>query len=350
MSDSELHQEQPPLNRLHSDSNMSVEELEQRNRDFFSMLANKGLEAMKQSDSLELAVSNLYKALTAHTSKISYRKPAERARFRGSDTPFCEMKFLLDNLREKPRFEEVRYMSEFYTTGGDAFHENLQKWLGFTGFAYGKFKCKKCGTLYPKKSKEDDNIAMFGPVVCCDEPANYFELQPKNKYFSGHVDLILNVHGKLLVTELKQMGENVYDRRLKNGYDNHHYHQVQIYRKVLGDWLPEGMELHPWVLLWYFDRGDCKINKQWMLKYDPNVYEKEVIKFKKASKILESYQPKVHTEKNKLDVKCKMLCRKVSDNPYCPYGPMLCFAPDDQRSNILKSLLPNVSFKQQEWS
>ncbi len=313
------------------DDTKSLAELEQNNRDFFANLASKELELLKTHKSLQLSVTSLFDAMCSQRSRISYRKEAERTRFRGSDLPFCPMKFMLDNVRTNTRYEDVRFMSEFYTANGDAFHATIQKWLGVSGKMYGKWRCPTCNNLYPKKSTEDDNIGMFGPVTCCGEPTGYHELHVVGKHFSGHMDGLIELHGKFLVCEFKQMGSSIFQRRLTQGYDKHHYYQAQVYRTAL----PKFMELpedrfHDYVLLWYFDRGDCRVNQPWIIPHDPNVYAAEVAKVVATKKSIK--RGKYHA--------CEGICKTSQDNIYCPYNNLICFAEPQQKQRMLQALIP----------
>jgi len=313
-----------------SSSSGNSGDIEQANRDFFAALARQGQDEMNQQQSLNLSIGNLYDSMTAWNSAIAYRMEAQATRFRGSDLPFCPRKYMLDQVRDRPRYEEVKYMSDFYTTGGDAFHTTLQRWLGISGKLWGKFKCRKCGKLYPEGCTEDDNKGMFGPVKCCHEPAYYHELHVTGKHFSGHLDGLTYFQGKFLASEFKQMGSKKFEKRLSSGYDNHHYYQIQTYRRLLPEWLgwDESM-FHPYVLLWYFDRGDCRINKRWLLKYEPSVYDDQA---KLVSK----------TTRNIRDgryLACGEICKSSTDNTFCPYNQMVCFAPLEQKNKMLDALI-----------
>lgn len=306
------------------------EDLEKANREFFQELSKQGEDLMRQSDTLALAINNLYRGMTSPRSAISYRKEAERTRFRGSDLPFCPLKFMLDNVREKPRYEEVNYMSEFFTSGGDAFHATLQRWLGASGHMWGKFKCSECGKLYPEDSKAEDNQITKGPIYCCGKLADYEELQVSGKHFSGHMDGLLKFHRRFIASEFKQMGERIFSRRMSSGYDKHHFYQIQVYRALLPKWL--GLhedEFHPFVLLWYFERGDCKVNHPWILKYDPSVYEQQLALVIQTKRYIDKKQYR----------KCKGICNSHIDNPHCPYNQMVCFASQEQREKIIDVLI-----------
>lgn len=285
---------------------------------------------MKRSDSLDIAINNLYEKMTMFITPISYRVEAERARFRGSDLPFCPLKFMLDNVRDRPRYEEVTFMSDFYTTGGDAFHMSLQRWLGATGHMWGKFKCRKCGKLYPEGCTEEDNKLMAGPVHCCGELAYYHELHVHDDVFSGHLDGLQHYHDAFLPSEFKQMGQRIFQRRLANGYDMHHYYQIQAYRRILPHWMGlDEKAFHPFVLLWYFERGDCRVNKRWLLKYDPTVYDRQLALVLQTKRYIEKKQYR----------KCHGICKSQTDNPHCPYNQMVCFASVDQRERIIDLLI-----------
>lgn len=311
------------------DKTDTPQSVEAANQEFFSQQAELGA-WVKQSEQLEQAIGNYYQALTSHTSVTCEKRPAQRATFRGSDLPFCGMKFMLDNLRPEPRFEDVRYMSEFYTRNGDVFHENLQKWLGACGLMYGKWECKKCGKKYPED--QSPTAGVQGPVSCCNAFASYVEFAVDDGMgFKGHMDGVIKIHGKFMCIELKQMGTSILNRRLSQGPDDHHYKQIQIYRSVFPKWvgIPEA-DFHPFVLLWYFDRGDAKNNKRWILPADNSVYIKETSEYETTQRLM--------TARKFSQIECR--CKTYQDNVWCPYNARICFNPDlEERDRILASIM-----------
>lgn len=301
------------------------------NREFFAKQAELGA-WVKHSEQLDKALGNYYQSLTSLTSIIREQRPAQRATFRGSDLPFCGKKFLLDNLRPEPRYEDVRYMSEFYTRNGDVFHENLQKWLGACGLMYGKWKCKKCGKRYP--DTDEPTAGVQGPVSCCQAFAEYVEFAVDDGMgFKGHMDGVIFINGKYMCIELKQMGSHILNRRLNQGPDEHHYKQIQIYRSVFPKWvgIPEE-RFHPFVLLWYFDRGDAKVNKRWVIPANNNVYLEETSEYETTQRLM--------TAKQYSRIKCR--CKTATDNIWCPYNERICFNQNtDERDRILASIMGN---------
>lgn len=307
------------------------EVLEAANREFFQkLLANKEGD-LSSGVMLDRAVGNYYDLMLGAARTVSEVTPAKKVKFRGSDLPFCGFKYLLESMRQEPRLEVETFASQFFTRSGDAFHANMQKWLGAVGLAYGKWKCPHCKKTYPES--KDSAAGVLGPVKCCGVYAEYVEFEfLHSSGFSGHMDTILFLHNKYAVTELKQMGDAIYSSRLKSGPDNHHQHQVQAYRAVAPEQLkiPES-KFHNQVLLWYWPRGNIKTNKRWVLGYDPSFFQSDVDEHAATLAAI---------RKRRYGDIC-LRCRTERDAPFCPYNNLICFNKDAKyRQRLLELILP----------
>lgn len=283
-------------------------------------------------------LTKLHADLTNHNPPAYLRVPEqiERPRLRGSDLPLCPLRTAFDTVREEQRLQDTTFMSDFYTRVGSEFHAILQKWYGVSGIMYGKYKCPKCGTLYPKNSKPDDNRACFGPRYCkCTTPkqaCEYSEMEPfgiKNTGgFKGHTDGIGFIGGKYVVLEFKTTSAKKIEQRRKYGADPKHVLQSTAYRRVL----PEFMEIEEsmwWnhMLVIYFDRGDPSNSVIIPVRYEPEKFQEQVRVWVLTQKrIRKKRYWKIHGK-----------CRTSNDDRYCPYNST-CFAKD--RDKAIDKLLP----------
>ena len=291
----------------------------------------------EQNQLLEF-VRNIQHQMMMHTPPNRYKvqEPVDRPWLRGSDLPVCPLKLALDTVREDQRIQYTTFMKDFFTGTGSVIHAVLQKWFGVSGTLYGKWECSQCHTLYPKKSKKEDNVGMLGPVFCKCKPipvcCEYVEFAPAGietaPGFKGHIDGLLLIQGRYCVLEIKTTDSAKVGKRRVDGPDPKHELQATAYRFTI----PEFLELDEslfwnYFLVIYYDRADPKNNAPLAVPYRPELFQEQVDVYAKTMRRI----------KKKNYHLIEGICKYPDDNKYCPYNA-LCFSP--QRNQLIEELLP----------
>lgn len=283
-------------------------------------------------------VRGIQQQMMMHTPPNRYKvqEPVDRPWLRGSDLPVCPLKLAMDTVREDQRIQYTTFNQDFFTGTGSTIHAVLQKWFGVSGILYGKWKCKECSTLYPRKCTEEDNVGMLGPVFCKCKPipvcCDYVELIPAElreaEGFKGHVDGLLKINNRYCVLEIKTTDSEKVRKRRDNGPDPKHELQATAYRFTMPKFLEWDESLF-WnhLLVIYYDRADPKNNAILAIPYRPELFQEQV----------DIYNKTLRRIKKKNYHLIEGICKYPDDNKYCPYNA-LCFSP--QRNQLIEEILP----------
>lgn len=133
-------------------------------------------------------------------------------RFRLSDSPFCQYRFLFqwyDFVKSKEA-DFWDYSSDFFTDIGTAIHSILQKWIPINnpGMYLGSWKCPSCRTIIENAT---------GPKFCkkCKRWMTYEEFSFVEKPgFTGHCDGILLLNNNLI----KDFGVTIHNTEVIDKY------------------------------------------------------------------------------------------------------------------------------------
>jgi hypothetical protein len=222
-------------------------------------------------------------------------------------------------------------MLEYTAEQGKVVHALMQKWLGIAGIMFGRWKCLKCKTIYPKDPKVK---GVLGPIVCCDSPAEYEEYDMDEKdleNFTGHCDGVLKVCGKYAPLEMKVRNTKEVESIKKSGiaiYKN--VLQATSYRfnlpKVLSPTIHASL-WHDFVAMVYMDRADIRNKAIVFAPYDASIFTKEVLAVRNTRKCVR--EKTLHL--------LNPYCKTSQDNPFCDLHD-LCFSKDPIQA--LSTILP----------
>lgn len=283
---------------------------------------------------LENALKQTYSLFANWNSDFAILEDAQQMKFRGSGIPHCPLVWAAESQRTKPRVEERSFMLDYSAAHGSLVHSMIQKWLGFVGVMFGRWKCLKCNKIFP----EGDSKGILGPIHHCGSPCEYVEYEMKlgtdDASFSGHCDGVLLLSGKYVTLEMKERNTQVLTevRSSKTAKPNNVL-QCTSYRYSLPDQLyptvPKDM-WHDYVAVMYIDRSDIRKHEVVMHPYDPSIFLEEVKNVKRTNKIISL----------KLWNRLNGICENKDDQHFCPYN-RACFCHNPMEA--WEKILPGIS-------
>lgn len=315
-----------------------------------------------EGSALHTSIVNLFEQTIDNNNTIITNENWEPPRFRGSDLPFCGLRYALDYALKTGDVETT--MKSFHTSTGHAIHETLQDWLGRvttklkkrktpkscaeSGVFLGKYVCPVCKTLYPKGSKPEDNKVMLGPVMCDSKkhklkkylghhasvPCRYHEINISGILntagFTGHCDGVILIDGKYLILEAKTTSIFSMQKKAKDGPYESHVLQSTAYRYLMPKFLgiPEHM-FHDFMAVVYFYKGNINKHVVCLVPYEPKKFLDQVKMVKKA---------KAARKRGDLEaLACMGICKVKEDAGFCRYAGR-CFGSKNPHNHIMHCL------------
>lgn len=313
-------------------------------------------------EALHTSVVELFEHVIDNTNTIVNNEQWQPPRFRGSDLPFCGLRYALDYALKTGDVETT--MKTFHTSTGHAIHETLQEWLGRatlktrkrkspkacqeSGVFLGKYVCPVCGTMYPKNSKPDDNKVMLGPVVCssrkhklkkylgkeADIPCRYYEINlnglKHTAGFTGHCDGVILINGKYLILEAKTTSLFSMQKKAKEGPYKAHVLQSTAYRYLMPKFLGLADDMfHDYMAVVYFYKGNITKNVVCLVPYKPKLFLDQIPLVLKAKKAVKEQD---HSACSRMGI-----CESREDAGFCRHANK-CFGSSSPRKYIMHCL------------